>query len=171
MGVRQRLLEQIREKLDEGRDKTAERVADLCVNISEKANEEDIRDMTKSMLEAVEFLPSLAIFSLNLVVDSRVPIGEKIKIGLLTAYLISPADIVLMELIGPMALMDDIVIVGYLIYSIAGMIGNLDEEVVNDNWVGKPEHVQQFVDAARAIAGMGGAGRLAGLDRELEQNI
>jgi len=168
MSVRQKMLDQIREKLNESNSRAAQRVSDLCVAISEKADEEDAQDITRGLLEAVEFIPSLALFAINLAVDGRVPIGEKIKVGLLTAYLISPADIVLMELIGPMALMDDIVIVGYLIYSIAALIGNLDDEVVRDNWVGKQDQAEQFVEAARAISGMGGAGRLSKLDEIIE---
>lgn len=156
MGVREKYLQKVKEQLEEANAKAAQRMADLIVSVSRKADENDVMDMTKSFLEVLEFIPSLSIFAINLVLDKRVPIGEKIKIGLLTAFLISPADILLMELIGPLAFMDDIVVVAYLIFTIAGMIGKLDEEVVNDNWVGKKEHLEQFIEAARSISGMGG---------------
>lgn len=156
MGVREKYLQKIKEQLEAANEKAAQRMADLVVSVSKKANEDDVMDITKSFMEAIEFIPNLSLFAINLILDQRVPIGEKIKIGLLTAFLISPADILLMELIGPLAFMDDIVVVAYLIFTIAGLIGKLDEEVVYDNWVGKKEQVDQFIEAARSISGIGG---------------
>lgn len=156
MGVREKYLQKVKEQLEAANEKAAQRMADLVVSVSRNASEEDVMDITKSFMEAIEFIPSLSLFAINLILDKRVPIGEKIKIGLLTAFLISPADILLMELIGPLAFMDDIVVVAYLIFTIAGMMGKLDEEVVYDNWVGKKEQVDQFIEAARSISGMGG---------------
>jgi len=160
MGVRERWLEQIRDKLALANERAAERAAELTIAVSEHADEEDVRELMKNFMEFIEFVPSLAIFALNLTADPRVPIGEKIKIGVLAAYLIAPTEVILMQLIGPMAFMDDMVVIAYLIFSICALIAKLDDDVLRDNWVGKPEQVKTLSEAARAITGMGGLQRI-----------
>lgn len=160
MSVRMKWLNKLREQLEESNEKVAERAADLAVAVSKKADEDDTRDVVRGIMETLEFLPSLVMFALNITFDKRVPIGEKIKIGVLVTLLISPADVLLMELVGPLALMDDVVLIGYLIYSIGVMISNLDEEVIQDNWIGNPEHADQFVEAVRSLAGFSGVQRI-----------
>ena len=160
MGVRQRWLERIREQLETANNKAGERAAELAILLSEKADEEDAYELMKSFMEVIEFLPSLVLLALNLTLDRRVPIGDKIKIGILVAYLVVPTDVILMELVGPVAFMDDMVVVAYLIFSICAMIGRLDDEVLRDNWVGKPEHVDRLAEAARAVSGLGGTRRI-----------
>ncbi len=168
MSVRLRWLKKLREQLEESNEKAAERAADLAVSLSKKADEDDARDIAKGIMETIEFLPSLVMFALNITFDKRVPISEKIKIGVLVTLLITPADVLLMELIGPIALMDDVVIIGYLIYSIGIMISNLDEEVIQDNWIGNPEQAEQFVEAVRSLAGLSGVQRLGRTAAEIE---
>jgi uncharacterized membrane protein YkvA (DUF1232 family) len=155
MSIRERWLEQIREQLNESNEKSANRAAELAIAFSERAEENDVRDMMKGFLEFIEFLPGLALLTVNLTLDPRVPIAEKIKIGVLTAYLIAPTEVLLMQLIGPLAFMDDMVVIAYLIFSICALVSRLDDDVLRDNWVGKPEQVKLLADAARAITGMG----------------
>ncbi len=154
MDARSRWLEKMRDKLITMNDKAGERAAELTIALSEKAEEEDAKSFVKAALEIVEFLPSLVIFATNVSIDPRVPIGDKIKIAAIIALLVSPADIILMELIGPLALMDDAVLIAYLIFSICTLVGKLDEQVLTDNWVGKPEHIKTLAEAARAITGL-----------------
>ncbi|MFA6451015.1 MAG: hypothetical protein WCX65_16185 [bacterium] len=154
MSIRERWLEQIRESLKNSNEKSADRAAELAIALSERAEEEDIRVFMKDFLEFIEFLPGLVLLTVNLTLDPRVPIAEKIKIGLLTAYLIAPTEVLLMQLIGPLAFMDDMVIIAYLIFSICALISRLDDDILRDNWVGKPEQVKLLADAARAITSM-----------------
>ncbi len=160
MSIRERWLEEIRERLKASNERAAERAGELAVAISERAKEDDVRDFMKSFLEFIEFLPGLVMLTINLTLDTRVPIGEKIKIGVLTVYLIAPTEVILMQLLGPIAFMDDMVIVAYLIFSICSLIGRLDDQILIDNWMGNPDHVKTLAEAARAIAGMGGLERI-----------
>jgi uncharacterized membrane protein YkvA (DUF1232 family) len=159
--MRERWLENIRGRLREANEKSAERAADLAVSFSERAKEEDARDLMKGFMAFAEFLPSVVLLAINLTLDKRVPIGDKIKIGVLAAYLALPADVFLMQFVGPLALMDDVVVIAYLIFSICALIGNLDPEVLRDNWVGTPDQVEHLAEAARAIAGLSGARQTA----------
>ncbi|HOO55407.1 MAG TPA: hypothetical protein PLN69_01210 [bacterium] len=163
MSIRGKWIEQLREKLSKANEEAAERAADLAVSISEKANEDDVREFIGDFMEFIEFLPNLVLFSINLTLDKRVPIGEKLKTGILVAYLVMPADLILMELVGPIAFMDDMVVIAYLGFSLCSLLGRLDQDVIRDNWVGNPEHIDQFIEAARSIAGMGGFQKISNI--------
>ncbi len=159
MGYRQKWLEKIRASLAEANEKAATRAADIAVSLSEKADEEDAFELTKGFMEIVEFIPGIVLLAGNLAVDERVPIAEKIKIGVLAAYLILPTDLVLMQLVGPLAFMGDVVVIAYLLFSICSLIARLDDDVLRDNWVGKPGQVDKLAEAARAVSGMSGTQR------------
>ncbi|MFP6624924.1 MAG: YkvA family protein, partial [Myxococcota bacterium] len=57
-------------------------------------------------------LPDLAVLLFRLMRDDRVPVGSKAIAVLGGAYLISPIDLVPAMLVGPIGLVDDLIVVG-----------------------------------------------------------
>jgi len=143
--------EKIREALEKFNSKTAERLASLLAMASEKVDEGEAKQAMLSAMNVASFLPGIVVLLLNLVVDSRVPFMQKLNLALLIAYMAVPDDAALVALVGPVAFLDDTVVLLYALFLIAQMIGSLNEEVIRDNWVGDPKQADELVKAAGAL--------------------
>ena len=143
--------EKLREGLEKFNDKTAARMADLLARASEQVDEEEAKETIRNALNIISFLPSFLTFIVNLCTDSRVPFIKKFQIGVIIAYMFSPGEAILDALAGPIAYLDDAVLILYTVFLVAQLIGELGEDVIRDNWIGDPAQADELVRAAEGI--------------------
>ncbi len=155
MSVRQKIVDRLRESIESSNTRAALKFSEMVSSITGRPHEDDAYEISKVILEVIEVLPNLVMFVGNLIIDPRVPVGEKIRIGVLAAYIVAPTELILTQLVGPVAFMDEVFVIAYLVYSVVNLIGQLDEEIVRDNWPGNADYVQHIHGAARALAGLG----------------
>jgi uncharacterized membrane protein YkvA (DUF1232 family) len=86
--------------------------------------------------------PDLVILLYRLIRDDRVPSGSKLIAVLGIAYVFSPLDVLPGFLLGPIGLLDDLIIVGAVL---GRMINRVHPDVVRSHWSGQG-------DALEAIA-------------------
>ena len=68
--------------------------------------------LKSSLRDLLLLLPDMTVLLFRLARDSRVPIGSKVLAGLAVAYVVSPIDLMPELLLGPIGLLDDLLIVG-----------------------------------------------------------
>ena len=79
-------------------------------------------------------LPDLAVLMFRLMRDERVPIGSKAITVLGIAYLVSPLDLMPALLMGPIGLLDDLLVVGAVL---SRMLNRVHPDVVRSHWSGQ----------------------------------
>jgi uncharacterized membrane protein YkvA (DUF1232 family) len=106
--------------------------------------------MVKEAVDYILAIPDFITLCINLVGDSRVPAGLKLKIALCIAYLVSPVDLIPEFLAGPLGLVDDAVAMGLLVTS---LITAIPPEIIRENWRGRPD-VLEVILKGHACAGL-----------------
>lgn len=120
---------QLRDKLNEYRDKLGERTADYLL-----------------------LLPDLFVLFVRLARDERVPKEPKIVAGITIAYLISPIDIIPDMIVG-LGWLDDLVLA---VYALKRVLLDVDQEIILEHWTGDDdllEKVQEIVEKADSLVG------------------
>ena len=84
--------------------------------------------------ELLFLLPDLAVLLFRLMRDDRVPVGSKAIAVLGAAYLISPIDLMPAMLLGPIGLLDDLIVVGAVL---SRMLNRVHPDVVRSHWSGQ----------------------------------
>ena len=79
-------------------------------------------------------LPDMVVLLFRLVRDPRVPLGAKLIAGAALAYVISPIDLVPEVLLGPIGLIDDLLIVGA---ALSQLLKVVHPDVVRQHWPGQ----------------------------------
>jgi uncharacterized membrane protein YkvA (DUF1232 family) len=79
-------------------------------------------------------LPDLAVLLFRLMRDDRVPVGSKAIAVLGAAYLISPIDLMPAFLMGPIGLIDDLIVIGAVL---SRMLNHVHPDVVRSHWSGQ----------------------------------
>ncbi len=79
-------------------------------------------------------LPDLTILLSRLLRDSRVPLGSKAVAMLGVGYVLSPIDLLPALLVGPIGLVDDLIIVAA---ALSRVINQVHPDVVRSHWSGK----------------------------------
>ena len=111
--------------------------------------------------DLVLLLPDLTVLLFRLVRDPRVPLGSKAIALLGLSYVISPIDLLPAILLGPIGLLDDVVVVAA---ALSRLVNRVHPDLVRAHWSGQGDalHVIQRL-AARAEALVGnGVARLLG---------
>lgn len=83
--------------------------------------------------------PDLVILLYRLIRDDRVPSGSKILAVLGIAYVLSPLDILPGFLLGPVGLLDDLIIVGTVL---SRMLNRVHPDIVRSHWPGQGDALQ-----------------------------
>jgi uncharacterized membrane protein YkvA (DUF1232 family) len=97
--------------------------------------------------------PDLFHLLCRLVVDTRVPVGEKAKLAAAIAYFVSPVDLVPEGLVGPVGYVDDIALTAYVLN---GLLRATGPELLREHWAGDGDvldvlrHVLEAADSALA---------------------
>ena len=87
------------------------------------------------VLEYVLALPDFFILLCRLAVDSRVKISQKVLIGGIIAYVMSPIDLI-PDFIPVIGYVDDVVLV---VFGLNMILNELDPQILLENWSGKQD--------------------------------
>ena len=79
-------------------------------------------------------LPDMSVLLFRLMRDDRVPASSKAIAVLGAAYLLSPLDLMPALLLGPIGLLDDLVVVGTVL---SRMLNRVHPDVVRSHWSGQ----------------------------------
>ncbi|MCP5042314.1 MAG: DUF1232 domain-containing protein [bacterium] len=87
-----------------------------------------------SLRDLFLLLPDLAILLFRLARDPRVPIGAKVIAGLGVGYVLSPIELLPEALLGPIGLIDDLLVVGTVL---SRLLKSVHPDIVRDHWSGQ----------------------------------
>lgn len=92
-----------------------------------------------SIRDLLLLLPDLAVLLFRLMRDDRVPVGSKAIAVLGAAYLISPIDLMPALLLGPIGLIDDLIVIGAVL---SRMLNRVHPDVVRSHWSGQGDALE-----------------------------
>jgi uncharacterized membrane protein YkvA (DUF1232 family) len=84
-------------------------------------------------------LPDLTVLLLRLLRDDRVPLGSKCIALLGVGYILSPIDLLPEALLGPIGLVDDLLIVGA---ALSRLLNDVHPDVVRSHWSGQGDALE-----------------------------
>ena len=105
------------------------------------------------MAEFAFLLPDVAVLIGRMMLDERVPRRLRIKLGMIFMYLASPLDLIPEAFLGPVGMIEDVVLAAFAINRI---FAEVDEEVLEELWPGKPEHLKVLHELAELVDGIFG---------------
>ena len=92
-----------------------------------------------SIRDLLLLLPDLVVLLFRLMRDSRVPVGSKAIATVGAAYLLSPIDLMPSLLMGPIGLIDDLVVIGAVL---SRMLNRVHPDVVRSHWSGQGDALE-----------------------------
>ncbi|MEW6775529.1 MAG: YkvA family protein [Bdellovibrionota bacterium] len=105
-------------------------------------------------------VPDLLHLLTRLIADSRVPLGNKLRLGFAAAYLLSPIELLPEIIFGPAGLLDDFAVV---VWALSGLLQKEHSEIIKEHWAGSPEVLGFLQEAARFLDEKLVSGRIAQL--------
>lgn len=84
-------------------------------------------------------LPDFLVLLMRLARDARVPIGAKVVAGLGVAYVVSPIDLMPSLLLGPIGLVDDLLIAGT---ALSRILNHVHPDLVRSHWSGQGDALE-----------------------------
>jgi len=90
--------------------------------------------------------PDFAYLLARMMLDKRVPLKAKAKVGVVLVYFISPFDLIPEFLLGPIGFGDDIILA---VWTVNSFLQSVDRQVLVDNW---PSHSDFLVQAEKFMA-------------------
>jgi uncharacterized membrane protein YkvA (DUF1232 family) len=91
-------------------------------------------------------LPDLTVLLIRLTRDSRVPLGAKILAGAGVAYVLSPVDLLPEALLGPVGLIDDLLIVSAVL---SRLLESVHPDLIRAHWSGHGDALDAIQRVAR----------------------
>ena len=116
-----------------------------------------------SLRDLLLLLPDLTVLLARLLRDKRVPVGPKALALLGFGYVVSPLDLLPAFLLGPIGLLDDLLVVAA---SLSHLLNHVHPDVVRSHWSGQGD----ALDAIQRLTGWAEdqlGGRLFGTLRRL----
>ena len=107
--------------------------------------------VTKEITDLIMALPDLLSLSFKLLKEQRVPAELKLKITLAVAYVVSPVDLIPEALGGVLGFVDDTLAMAVLI---AGLVEEIPDEVIRDNWSGRPDILELIINGKDLLSKM-----------------
>jgi len=86
------------------------------------------------LIDLLLLLPDLAVLLFRLVRDERVPLASKVIATLAIGYVLSPFELMPEMLLGPIGLIDDVIVVGT---ALSRMLNHVHPDVVRSHWAGQ----------------------------------
>jgi uncharacterized membrane protein YkvA (DUF1232 family) len=119
-----------------------ENVVTIELNPRERRFYERIRNSVSALenpgiagfFDVVFLLPDLTVLLARLMRDPRVPLGHKLIAAAGVGYVISPLDLMPTILLGPIGLVDDLVVVSA---ALSRMLNHVHPDIVRSHWAGK----------------------------------
>ncbi len=107
--------------------------------------------MVKAAAELALLLPDILALTGRVILDKRVPRALRIKIAMLAAYLSSPLDILPEGLLGPLGLLDDIVVAAF---AVNRLLEEVEPEILAEHWPGRPESLDSLRELSALVSGV-----------------
>jgi len=101
--------------------------------------------------DVVLLLPDLSVLLLRLLRDSRVPLSCKAVAVLGIGYALSPIDLIPSFLVGPIGLVDDLLVVSA---ALSKILNQVHPDIVRSHWSGQGDALDAIQRAARWSASM-----------------
>jgi uncharacterized membrane protein YkvA (DUF1232 family) len=101
---------------------------------------------TSGVWDAILLLPDLTVLLMRLLRDSRVPISCKVIAVLGVGYALSPIDLIPALLVGPIGLVDDLLVVSA---ALSKILNQVHPDVVRSHWSGQGDALDAIQRAAR----------------------
>jgi uncharacterized membrane protein YkvA (DUF1232 family) len=101
---------------------------------------------TSGIRDAILLLPDLTVLLARLVRDSRVPVSCKVIAVLGVCYALSPIDLIPSLLVGPIGLVDDLLVVSA---ALSKILNEVHPDVVRSHWSGQGDALDAVQRAAR----------------------
>jgi uncharacterized membrane protein YkvA (DUF1232 family) len=95
---------------------------------------ERVPGLGSSFRDVLMLLPDLTMLLFRLAKDPRVPIGAKVIAGLGVAYILSPVDLLPELLLGPIGLIDDLLVVAT---ALSRLLKSVHPDIVREHWSGQ----------------------------------
>jgi len=96
--------------------------------------------------DAMLLLPDLGVLLLRLLRDSRVPFSCKVIAVLGVGYALSPIDLIPSLLVGPIGLVDDLLVVSA---ALSKILNQVHPDIVRSHWSGRGDALDAIQRAAR----------------------
>ncbi|WP_019123470.1 YkvA family protein [Brevibacillus massiliensis] len=80
--------------------------------------------------------PDLFVLLARLLRDKRVPLQAKTIAGVAVAYFISPVDFIPEAIVGPLGMMDDVVLA---VFALRSILVDVDSKIVAEHWNGQQD--------------------------------
>jgi uncharacterized membrane protein YkvA (DUF1232 family) len=116
--------------------------------------------------DVILLLPDLTMLLVRMLRDRRVPLGSKLIALCGVGYVLSPLDLLPSLLVGPVGLVDDLLIVSA---TLSRLVNHVHPDVVRSHWSGKGD----ALEAVQRVAGWSESlftGRLRGFARSLRRS-
>ena len=133
----------------------------LRARVSEWAASRDNR--TNKAASLVLAAPDLFHLCCKLLIDPRTPAKNKITLGAVIAYFISPIDLMPEAIFGPLGYVDD---VAFAALAIDKLVESVGEDVIREHWAGEDDGLQLVRSIVATMDEMLGK-RIAGKLRKL----
>jgi uncharacterized membrane protein YkvA (DUF1232 family) len=101
---------------------------------------------TSGLRDVLLLLPDLIVLLIRLTRDSRVPWGAKILAGVGVAYVLSPIDLLPEALLGPVGLIDDLLIVSAVL---SKLLESVHPDLIRSHWSGHGDALDAISRLAR----------------------
>lgn len=103
-------------------------------------------------------LPDILVLVGRIVLDKRVPRPLRVRIGIVITYMSSPLDLLPEVVLGPLGLLDDIILAAFVLDRI---LREVDPEILAEHWSGRPDQLETLRDLSDLVIGIFGQ-RLGG---------
>ena len=120
------------------------------------------RGASSGLLDLVFLLPDLTVLLVRLLGDERVPLFSKAVAVGGVAYVLSPIDVMPSLLLGPVGLIDDLVVVAACL---SGMLNRVHPDVVRAHWSGQGDALDAIASVTELVEGRVIGGMRSAFDR------
>ena len=96
----------------------------------------DPEPIIETLWQLLLLLPRFVKLIYKLMVDSRVPWGMRIKCAMALAYVAVPVDLLSEALLGPLGMIDDIVVIMVVLDV---LLNNIDPAIIEEHWTGNAD--------------------------------
>jgi len=103
--------------------------------------------------ELTLLIPDILVMIGRLMLDERVPRHLRVKLGMIFVYLASPLDLIPEAILGPVGMLEDVVLAAFALNRI---FREVEQDVLEELWPGRPEHLKTLHELAELVDGIFG---------------
>ncbi len=112
-----------------------------------------VGEKVSRLAEFALLVPDVVVMIGRLMLDERVPRHLRVKLGMIFVYLASPLDLIPEAILGPVGMIEDVVLAAFALNRI---FSEVEYSVLEELWSGKPEHLKTLHELAELVDGIFG---------------